>query len=186
MGREAEWGIPDVIYSGRNKARNGSYFSHPYISELDIYIMRHFVLLIAFFLLIACTNDSIKESLGFSETDFPQVWILSEVNMGLSGEIVKAQDISLSETYVFMADGSFTKEFEDADNEGSFSGTYTLVKGDNNRRILELNYEGEINALSYCAQDNAETLRVSVDDKTLFNGYCVSFDGPALYYLRVE
>lgn len=148
--------------------------------------MRHLISITACFLLFACTNDSLEESLAFSETDFPQKWILSEINLGLSGEIVDAQDIPVSETYIFQADGSFTKEFEDTDNVGSLNGTYTLIKGDNNRRILELNYEREIGSLSYCTQNQIETLRVSVDDKTLINGYCLSFDGPALYYIRVE
>lgn len=146
--------------------------------------MRLGLLLIGLLLFTSCSSDDV-EVLEFTDMGVPQKWELTQINLGLSGEIVKREELNISETYSFYPDGTFTKDFEDEHAVGTLQGSYELIVGEN-VRLLELRYSEEVGELSYCTQENAETLLISDNNMSLINGYCISFDGPAMYYSRIE
>jgi len=148
--------------------------------------MRSKIGLLAFILISSCSNDDNSvEILKFSLTDFPQTWELSSINAGLSGEIIDAEEISVSEIYVLNDNGTFSKEFQDEFVQGNMNGKYDVTTTEN-REYLILTYEVDIDSLSYCSNGNVETMLVSDNEQILSNGSCLAFDGPAMYYERIK
>ncbi len=148
--------------------------------------MRFNISILAFILIISCSKDnSSEEPLKFSVTDFPQTWELSYINAGLSGEIIDAQENSVREIYVFKENGTFSKEFQDEFAKGDVVGTYDLVTNED-REYLILTYKIDIDSLSYCSRNNVENMLISDNGQTLSNGSCLAFDGPGMYYQRIE
>ncbi|MDE3744127.1 hypothetical protein [Maribacter polysaccharolyticus] len=148
--------------------------------------MRFKIGLLAFIFISSCSNDENSvEILKFSLTDFPQTWELSSINAGLSGEIINAEEISVSEIYVLNDNGTFSKEFQDEFVQGNMNGTYDITTTEN-REYLIFTYEVDIDSLSYCSNGNVETMLVSDNEQILSNGSCLAFDSPAMYYERIE
>lgn len=148
--------------------------------------MRLVMNLLVSILIVSCSNEvNSGELLEFSSTDFPQKWKLSHINAGLSGKILDADESSVREIYVLQADGTFSKEFQDEFNQGTVDGVFELASTEN-RRLITLTYNFEIDSLSYCSKNNEEIMVISEDSKTLSNGSCLAFDGPGLYYQRIE
>ncbi len=148
--------------------------------------MRFKIGLLAFIFISSCSNDDNSvEILKFSLTDFPQTWELTSINAGLSGEIIDAEEISVREIYVLKENGAFSKEFRDEFVEGNMNGTYDITT-DEDREYLILTYEIDIDSLSYCSNGNVETMLVSENEQILSNGSCLAFDGPGIYYERIE
>lgn len=148
--------------------------------------MRFIRSLLVILSIISCSNENnLEESLEFSSTEFPQTWKLSFINAGLSGDILDADEASVREIYVFQADGTFSKEFQDEFVQGQADGEFEVVSTEN-RKVITLTYTMEIDSLSYCSRNNEEMMVVSEDAKTLSNGSCLAFDGPGLLYERIE
>lgn len=148
--------------------------------------MRSKIGLLAFIFISSCSNDDNSvEILKFSLTDFPQTWELSSINAGLSGEIIDAEEISVSEIYVLNDNGTFSKEFQDEFVQGNMNGTYDITTTEN-REYLIFTYEVDIDSWSYCSNGNVETMIVSDNEQILSNGSCLAFDGPAMDYERIE
>lgn len=140
----------------------------------------------AFIFISSCSrNDNSGEILKFSQTDFPQTWKLSSINAGLSGETFDAEEISTNEIYVFNENGTFSKKFEDQFAKRNAKGIFDRTTLEN-RDFLILTYEFDIDSLSYCSMGNLENLLISENKQMLSNGDCVAFDGPAMYYVRIE
>ncbi len=138
------------------------------------------------FIAFSCNKENDSEVLKkFSIDDLPQTWELLSINTGLSGEIVMAEEVSVSEIYVFNPEGKFSKTFKDDFTEGNLSGTYELLTIENSEYLV-LTYEAEIGGLSYCAKDSKEHMRISADAVSLFNGRCQAFDGPGMSYQRTK
>lgn len=148
--------------------------------------MRYKIGLLVFIFISSCSNDNNPvEILKFSLKEFPQTWELSSINAGLSGEVIAVEEISVREIYVLNEDGRFSKEFQDEYAKGIINGTYELISIES-KEYLTFTYEVDVASLSYCSKGNIENMLVSDNRQILSNGSCLAFDGPAMYYKRIE
>ena len=134
----------------------------------------------------SCSDtDEVLHSLEFSTSDWPQTWDLTFMTTGLSGESLNKDEISFQETYIFHSDGTFDKNLKNEINDLLGEGTF-VVEVSKNETIIKLSYDTNIDQISYCSRDNQEYLYLSEDKKTLRNTGCIAFDGPGIYYQRVD
>jgi len=142
-------------------------------------------ILLLCFLMASCSSDDTEELAGFSITDLPQTWELFQINTGLSGEVVGAEELGISERYVFRTDGTFSKQFQSTSATGAITGSFELVNNPDGS-FLELTYSAAPMALSLCSDNSQEFFRILEDNRNLFNGSCLAFDGPGLAYTRTD
>jgi hypothetical protein len=140
----------------------------------------------ALFLVIgSCSDDDMVKSQEFSTSDLPQTWELYFLTTGLSGESLEGDEISFEETYVFRQDGTFSKSYKSDSFQGAGKGTF-IVEETGDGELIRLSYDSEIGELSQCSRENLETINISEDSTTLRNVACIAFDGPGLYYQRID
>ena len=148
--------------------------------------MRFKIFFLVFIFFASCSNDdNSSETLKFSVTEFPQTWELSFINSGLSGGNIDAEEIPLSETYILNDNSTFSKEFQDEFVQGSINGTYDIATSENGK-YLTFTYEIDIDSLSYCSFGNVEKMIISDNEEIFSNLVCATFDGPSIFYERIE
>jgi hypothetical protein len=140
----------------------------------------------ALFLVIgSCSDDDMVKSQEFSTSDLPQTWELYFLTTGLSGESLEGDEISFEETYVFRQDGTFSKSYKSESFQGTGQGTF-IVEETGDGELIRLSYDSQVGELSQCSRENRETINISEDRTTLRNVACIAFDGPGLYYQRID
>jgi hypothetical protein len=69
--------------------------------------------------------------------------------------------------------------------QGTGQGTF-IVEETGDGVLIRLRYDSEVGELSQCSRENRETIHISEDRTTLRNVACIAFDGPGLYYQRID
>ncbi|UII20795.1 hypothetical protein [Fulvivirga ligni] len=136
--------------------------------------MENFKLFFIVLLLVSCNNHE------FINEDFAIGWKLSSLELGLSGEIVKSEDLSFEETYYFNQNNSFTKIRTEKDQILKAEGTYLFESsGDVTKLILTYNQINEL--IENCDGSDTEIL-INEDNQQLIGGPS-SCDGPIYTYM---
>ncbi len=135
-----------------------------------------------FLLIIIAFGCGKSDPKPFEQKAFPQKWVLVQMTGGFVNSVTQGEDMSYQEFYQFEKNGTFYKERVNQEDKYTASGTYKLVKINDND-CFELTYlNGEI-LRQTCATGSVELLYIISGQQ--ISGGSAACDGPALLYERV-
>ncbi|WP_018479589.1 hypothetical protein [Pontibacter roseus] len=145
-------------------------------------LLRSFTLLFAIAFAAACDSEKDDE---VTPLDFTGTWQLVEYDAGLSGVIVREEDLTYQEYYTLSADGTFRKS-RSTGAEGT--GTYTLQQIDGETYAVltyeEIKESADRFPLDLSCKPNHSYLSLKSTDVLSENG--LACDAPHSIYKRVK
>ncbi len=142
--------------------------------------MRRLFLLLMLLSLYACSKNEEETPLV---QGLPQIWQLSRLTIGLTGEVLMGQELPYQETLLLAADSTFLKTRTDADMVTTASGTFEIVPFDG-ANFLILTHTERTGLLANCSNTLQERFRM--DSTTNLSGGALPCDGPGLAFERVK
>lgn len=143
---------------------------------------RNFVYIL-FFVFFSCSNSTDDDSI-FEINTFPQHWELKGMSTGISGGFLEGSALPWSETIVLEKNKRFLKTRLTNDSEIKGEGNFEFTEI-NCGMYLILNYDTETDLIESCGlEKQTETLFMSSVNS--LTGGAAPFDGPGLFYERVE
>lgn len=109
---------------------------------------------------------------------------LQFINAGMSGKIIKKEDLEFNEFIEFSSDSTFIKRRVFIDSTSIATGSYTLIESDGTD-YFELNYEKGSYLIQSCGNSLKEWMSV-LNDREIFNGGYLPCDGPGYGYKLIK
>lgn len=142
--------------------------------------MKYSVVFLLYFLLLGCSPSEDRNTLP---EGLPQLWKLTSMNLGLSGEVLTGDEVPYSQTIALSADSTFTKTRLQDDETLLAKGTFSYTERDGEQYIVFLNSENN-DLIGNCNRSLEEWFLFT--SETVFYGGGLACDRPGLGYERTE
>ena len=142
--------------------------------------MKYGAFILVLVLNLSCSTNEESKSLP---AGLPQIWKLSSLNLGLSGEVVSDDEIPYLETIELQMDSTFVKIRLRNDETESATGTFRYQERNGDNYIILYNSETN-DLIGNCTRSLEEWFRL--DSETTMFGGGLPCDRPGLGYERIE
>ena len=146
--------------------------------------MPKYIYLFILLVLFSGCNDDDDSQEPFDIKSFPQTWVLDQMTIGLSGQVLTENELPYQETIALQNDKRFVKT---RDSEGTITvgeGSFSFITSEAGI-VLNMIYDSDTNLISSCSgEKNIE--RFNVSSSSSISGGSSPCDGPALFYIRIE
>ncbi|MGY8915388.1 MAG: hypothetical protein ACKVJF_09965 [Flavobacteriales bacterium] len=126
-------------------------------------------------ILASCNKESEKSI----NQDYQGQWVLVKMSGNTPNSETTGQEMGWQESYTFKSDGTFSKSREQNGTVTESSGTFTVVKSEEGKR-LELKHTATSDIIGSCLGDQKEVL--FLESTSVLTSTWNQCDGPGLEY----